>query len=257
METSPAQADSRDTGNVLPAEASVPAGTPALAGSTLVNQLPTACECARPAPAPPSLVFRPPSYVDRIDLAELFPNAQPLEVELGSGDGSFLIEWARRHPHHNFLGLERLLGRIRKLDRKGCRAGLTNLRGIQLEASYFMEYLLPPASVQALHVYFPDPWPKRKHRKHRLVNSHFTETAATVLAPGGTVFLRTDDADYFAQMESVFEANASFAVGETPLELAEVVTDFEREFNARGVTTLSAAYRLSGVDAAKLGEPDR
>ncbi len=198
-----------------------------------------------PAPALPSLIFRPPSYVDRIDLAQVFPKAQPLEVELGSGDGSFLIEWARRHPNHNFLGLERLLGRIRKLDRKGRRAGLTNLRGIQLEASYFMEYLLPADSVQVLHVYFPDPWPKRKHRKHRLVNSHFAETAATVLAPEGIVFLRTDDADYFAQMKSVFEANPSFATVGTPLELTEVVTDFEREFNARGVATLRAAYRLA------------
>jgi tRNA (guanine-N7-)-methyltransferase len=244
METSPTRADSRDAGKLLPAEASVPAGTPALAGSTLQNQLPTTRECARPAPAPPSLLFRPPSYVDRIDLAQLFPKAQPLEVELGSGDGSFLVEWARRHPEHNFLGLERLLGRIRKLDRKGHRAGLTNLRGIRLEASYFMEYLLPPASVQALHVYFPDPWPKRKHRKHRLVNSQFTETAVKILAPGGAVFLRTDDADYFAQMESVFEANPSFAAVETPPELAEVVTDFEREFNAHGVATLRATYRL-------------
>jgi tRNA (guanine-N7-)-methyltransferase len=97
--------------------------------------------------------------------------------------------------------------------------------------------------VQALHVYFPDPWPKRKHRKHRLVNSHFTGVAAKILAPGGVVFLRTDDADYFGQMTAVFEANPNFSVMETPAELSGVLTDFEREFQARGVSTLKAAYR--------------
>ena len=198
----------------------------------------------QPVTSPPSLIYRLPSYVERIDLAQLFPKAQPLEVELGSGDGSFLLEWARRHPEHNFIGVERLLGRIRKLDRKGLRAELSNLRGIRLEASYVMEYLLPRASVETLHVYFPDPWPKRKHRKHRLVNSHFTEVGATLLRPGGVVCLRTDDANYFAQITEVFEANPKFSVVETPAELGGVLTDFEREFQARGVGTLRAAYRL-------------
>lgn len=197
---------------------------------------------SKDAPPRRSLVYRPASYVQRLDLAELFPTAQPLEVELGSGDGSFLVEWARRHPESNFIGLERLLGRVRKLDRKGGRAGLTNLRVLRLEASYFLGYLLPPASVQALHLYFPDPWPKRKHRKNRLVNLEFTRLASQILAPGGAVYLRTDDADYFAQMKSVFGANPRFSLIETPNELQEALTDFERGFQARGVGTLRAAY---------------
>ena len=82
-------------------------------------------------------------------------------MELGCGDASFLVDYARRHPERNFIGVERLLGRLRKLDRKGRRAGLTNLRGVRIESSYFLEYLLPPHSVSALHVYFPDPWPNQ------------------------------------------------------------------------------------------------
>jgi len=189
------------------------------------------------------VIYRPQTYVERLDLSQLFPKVQPLEVELGSGDGSFLIEWCRKHPERNFIGVERLLGRMRKLERKGLRAGLTNLRGIRLEASYFIDYLVPISSAQALHVYFPDPWPKRKHRKHRLVNSHFTDVAAKILAENGVVFLRTDDADYFGQMTAVFGANPNFSVMETPAELGAVLTDFEREFQARGVSTLRAAYR--------------
>jgi tRNA (guanine-N7-)-methyltransferase len=147
------------------------------------------------------------------------------------------------HPERNFLGVERLQGRLRKLDRKGRRAGLVNMRGVRIESAYFVEYLLPPRSCAALHVYFPDPWPKRKHRKYRLVNARFPEIAGMALAPGGCVWLRTDDANYFAQMTEVFAAQSSFEPVETPAELSAVVTDFEREFNARGVPTLRAAYR--------------
>ena len=167
-----------------------------------------------------------------------------MEVELGSGDGSFLVEYSRQRPEINFLGVERLLGRVKKIDRKGRRLGLANLRGVRIEAGYFLEFLLPPASATALHVYFPDPWPKRKHRRHRLVNARFAELARSVLAPDGVVYLRTDHADYFAQMTGVFEASPHFRAVGTPAELSAVVTDFEREFNARGIATSRAAYQL-------------
>ena len=185
------------------------------------------------------------SILERLDLAEIFPAAQPLEVELGCGDASFLVEYARRLPGRNFIGIERLLGRLRKLDRKGRRAGLTNLRGLQIESSYFLQYLLPPRSASGLHIYFPDPWPKKRHRKNRLINESFPSLARAALEPGGAVYLRTDDEDYFAQMTDVFGTSAEFQKIETPAELAELLTDFEREFHARGIQTLRAAYRAA------------
>jgi tRNA (guanine-N7-)-methyltransferase len=136
-----------------------------------------------------------------------------------------------------------LLGRIRKLDRKGRRAGLANLRGVQIESSYFLQYLLPPRSASMLHIYFPDPWPKKRHHKYRLINESFPRLARAALAPGGTVYLRTDDRDYFAQMAEVFGASREFQRIETPAELAELTTDFEREFHARRIQTLRAAYQ--------------
>ena len=192
-----------------------------------------------------NLVVQLTSIVEPLDLEELFPVLQPLEVELGCGDASFLVEYARRHPERNFIGVERLLGRIRKLDRKGCRAGLTNLRGVQIESAYFLQYLLPPRAASALHVYFPDPWPKKKHHKHRLINEGFPRLAQGALAPGGVVFLRTDDRDYFSQMTEVFGTSKEFQKVETPSELLALPTDFEREFQARGVQTLRAAYQVS------------
>ena len=185
-----------------------------------------------------------PSIVERLDVARLFLRPQPLEVELGCGDASFLVEYARRNPVINFIGVERLLGRLQKLDRKGRRLGLANTRGVRIESSYFLQYLLPPHGATALHIYFPDPWPKKKHRKHRLINETFPALARGALAPGGTVFLRTDDADYFQQMNEVFDAVDFFEKTDTPAALSEITTDFERDFNARGIPTLRAAYKV-------------
>jgi len=191
-----------------------------------------------------SLIYRPASWVERMRLPELFEVNRPLEVELGSGDGSFLARWAKAFPDRNFLGVERLLGRLRKLDRKAQRVGLRNLRLLRIEAGYFLEFILPPASVHALHVYFPDPWPKRKHRKNRLIDERFPGLAAQVMVPRGTVYLRTDDENYFGQMREVFGAKTGFSLIETPSELTAVITDFERSFQARGIGTLRAAYRF-------------
>ena len=191
----------------------------------------------------PSLLYGLPSILQRIELTNIFPRAQPVEVELGSGDGSFLVEYAAQHPEHNFIGVERLLGRIRKMERKGLRSGLRNLLGVRIESSYFLEYLLPPNSATALHVYFPDPWPKRKHRRHRLINERFPTLAQQALVPGGMVYLRTDDENYFEQMLEVFAASPKFRPMPTPAELVQLRTDFEKDFEARGIKTLRAAYQ--------------
>lgn len=191
-----------------------------------------------------ALIHKFDSIVARLDLARIFPKEQPVELELGAGDGSFFVQYARLHPEHNFIGLERLLGRLRKIDKRSQRAGLQNVKLVRIEASYFLDYLLPEKSITALHIYFPDPWPKRKHRKNRLVNEQFTELARKVLLPGGVVHLRTDDLDYFEQMNQVFDANPAFEKFKTPEALLEVKTDFERTFHLRGVPTQAVSYRL-------------
>ncbi len=191
----------------------------------------------------PFLLVTLHSIVEPLVLSQFFSTSQPLEVELGCGDASFLVDLAQRHPEKNFIGVERLLGRITKLDRKGRRAALANLRGVRIESSYFLQYLLPPHSAHAIHVYFPDPWPKKRHHKNRLINERFPALAAAALVPGGKVYLRTDDPPYFAQMTEVFDAAKQFRISETPAELAGLLTDFEKEFSARGIKTLRAAYQ--------------
>ena len=183
---------------------------------------------------------------ERLRLEELFPKKQPIEVELGAGDGSFLVAYARAHPELNLIGVERLLGRLRKIGRKAHRAGVENIRALRLEAAYFVQYLLPAESVNGFHIYFPDPWPKRRHWKNRLLNESFTELLRTALVCEGVVHLRTDDEPYFTQMLDVFAKNPNFTKVQTSVELLAIETDFERGFRLRGVATKYASYRRRG-----------
>lgn len=203
-------------------------------------------EPAAAAPTlPESLVLRP-SILERLDFAAVFGREGPVELELGAGDGSFILRAAAAAPGRNWLAVERLLGRLRKIDRKGRRAGLANLRALRLEASYVLRWMVSPGSLAGLHVYFPDPWPKRRHWKRRLVNTEFTHWAAEALQTGGTVCVRTDDPPYFAQMTEVFDGNPRFARADEPPGLLEIITDFEEGFRREGRATHHAAWRRVG-----------
>ena len=185
------------------------------------------------------------SITEPLRLEELFPAVQPAELEIGCGDGGFLFLMAQQHPGRNFLGVERLLGRIRKLSKKGQRASLTNLRLLRLEGRYVMKYLLPEKAFEAIHVYFSDPWPKDRHARHRLVDDEFPQIAAHLLEQGGVVHLRTDDATYFKQMQTVFGTHGGYVEENTPAELAARVTEFEVEFNSQGKPTNRASWRVN------------
>ena len=115
----------------------------------------------------------PANCFQPLDLPAVYGRVAPLEIDLGCGDGSFLAALARESPEKNFLGIERLLGRVRSACRRIERAGLTNARVMRFEISYAVEHLLPPGSVTAFYLLFPDPWPKRRHAPRRLVTESF------------------------------------------------------------------------------------
>ena len=123
---------------------------------------------------------------------------------------------------------------------------MKNLRLLRAEAAYVLEHLLPPGTLDAIHVYFPDPWPKKRHHKNRLISEPFPPLSKRLLKAGGVVYLRTDDIDYFEQMLELFDGAAGFERTETPRPLKALVTDFEQEFNAQGIPTNHAAYRKNG-----------
>ncbi len=193
---------------------------------------------------PDALLHDFQSITEPLSLEDLFPLPQPFELEIGCGDGGFLFERAQAHPERNFLGIERLLGRVRKLSKKGLREGLTNLRLLRIEARYVLEYLLPEHAFEALHIYFPDPWPKDRHRRHRLINETFPPLARRILRQKGVIYLRTDDPVYFGQMQETFQDLKDFAVENTPGEIASITTEFEGQWLDQGRHIHRAAYRL-------------
>ena len=141
--------------------------------------------------------FVPADYFRRLDRAELHCGERPLEMDLGCGDGSFLMEMARHHPERDFIGVERLLGRARKVCRKITRGHLDNARVLRLDSRYVVEWLLPEVSVSRLHLLCPDPWPKVRHHRRRLVQVEFLDAVHTALIPGGEFLFMTDHEEYF------------------------------------------------------------
>lgn len=152
-----------------------------------------------------AIEFTPPSDAKSIDFAELFPRVAPVEVDLGCGDGAFLAALAQQFPERNYIGVERLFGRIRTACRRIARAGLTNARVTRLEIDAAVR-LLPAESVDAFYVMFPDPWPKRRHQGRRVVTTELLHGSARALRAGGTLRLSTDQREYFEHMQRVAEA---------------------------------------------------
>lgn len=130
-----------------------------------------------------------------------FGRRAPLEVEIGTGKARFLIESARRNPAHDFLGLELSLAYYRICRQRLERSGLTNVRVVRADGRRFVEEALPSACVRTFHVYFPDPWPKKRQRKRRLLDGVFLDVLASRLEPGGLLRIATDHAGYAAHVE--------------------------------------------------------
>ena len=151
-------------------------------------------QCSRP---PEPSEFMPADYFRRHSSADIFGNDHPLEIDLGCGDGSFLIEMAQHYPERNFLGVERLLGRVRGVCKRIQELGLSNVKVLRLESQYTLEYLLAPASVSRLHLLCPDPWPKARHHKRRLVQQEFLHVLQKTLSTDGEFLFKTDHQEYY------------------------------------------------------------
>lgn len=141
--------------------------------------------------------FVPRDFFVEQSLADLFEREAPTEIDLGCGDGSFLIQLAEQYPERNFLGVERLLGRVKKVSKKAYRAGLTNVKVLRLETLYTLEWLLPKCSFSRIHLICPDPWPKEKHHKNRLMQEPFFNAVHALLADDGEFLFRTDHDEYY------------------------------------------------------------
>jgi len=179
--------------------------------------------------------FVPPHYFRRLEARELLREGRPLEVDLGCGDGSFLRDLAAGHPERDFLGVERLLGRCKKVGKKIARAGLDNARILRLDSKYVVEWLLPPESVSRVHLLCPDPWPKVRHHRRRLVQVPFLGAVKAALEPDGEFLFMTDHEEYFLYACERIHESALFEI--LPWEedsFFHPKTDFQIQWEAEG-----------------------
>lgn len=132
-----------------------------------------------------------------LDWDRIFDRRGPVEVEIGCGKGRFLMERALAEPSRNLLGVDWGLPWLRRTARRLERSGVENVRLLRTNAKHLIRFLIPAKSLEILHVYFPDPWPKKRHHKRRLFDPPTTKAMEKILKPGGRLHVATDFGDYF------------------------------------------------------------
>jgi tRNA (guanine-N7-)-methyltransferase len=182
----------------------------------------------------------PADYSKPLDLHEIFGRVAPIEVDLGCGDGLFLAAMAEENPERDYLGIERSIGRVRGTCRKFAQRNLTNGRVLRAEIADTVQHLLSPASVDVFHLMFPDPWPKRRHHRRRLVTENFLRSIAGALSADGTFGIVTDHADYFDEIAGLLPHVPHLALESKGKAQLSATSTFEERFRDSG----AEIYRL-------------
>ena len=189
----------------------------------------------------------------RFDWEGLFGNPHPVEFEIGSGKGLFLANVAATKPTHNFLGIEVSRKYAEHAALRLAKRSLTNARIIHGEARAILERAIPDQGLAAVHVYFPDPWWKTRHRKRRLVDSWLLDQVERTLKPHGEIHFATDVSAYFTVIERLMETRARFHrvpwMSPVDPELsADGLTNFDRKYRAQGRSIHLARYVFTNGD---------
>jgi len=175
-----------------------------------------------------------------IELGSLFVRDAPLELEIGAGRGDFVIDRAAALPERNFLAVELAASIAQLMALRVARRGLANLRVVRMDARTLVNLMLPDRSLAACHIYFPDPWPKERHSKHRLFTAAFISTLSRKLASGAPLFIATDVRPYAEKIFAMAEA-AGMRAQPLPVPGANG-TGFARKFMAAGIAVYARAY---------------
>jgi tRNA (guanine-N7-)-methyltransferase len=176
--------------------------------------------------------------------SQLFPQDLPLEVEVGSGKGLFLNSAANQNPAHNFLGVEIAAKYARHAASKLAKNGYKNAVMLSGDAQRLFIEFLPDQSLVAVHVYFPDPWWKKRHHKRRVMNDRFLGEIYRTLTPGGSLHFWTDVRERYDEILELISAHTPF-VGplEVPERQAEHDLDYRTHFERRMRLTDQPVYR--------------
>ena len=197
----------------------------------------------------PSVALKAEYLDDKIDFVRIFGRRGPVHVEIGTGKGAFLLNEAKAQPDANFFGIERASRYYRyAVDRIG-RWGLKNVRIIRTDAAYFLTDFVPDGSVDCFHIYFPDPWPKKRHNKRRFFCPANMQQLLRALKTGGDLKIVTDQAEYFEVIKGLIETEGNTLeeiefVRPAGAEVGEWVgTNFERKYLKQDIPIYTLAVR--------------
>jgi tRNA (guanine-N7-)-methyltransferase len=171
----------------------------------------------------------------------------PIELEIGCGNGRFIAARATKNPDQPYLAVERMMERLRRCSRKatnGENGELKNLDFIRVEAGRFVRDLLPDHCVKAMYLFFPDPWPKRRHHKNRFFQREMCDVLNRIFVPGGIMYISTDHEEYFKEMYKYLSEDARFEEIAPLIRAEDEQTDFERLFLSKGDPIYHCAFQL-------------
>jgi tRNA (guanine-N7-)-methyltransferase len=184
-----------------------------------------------------------------LDLDQAFGRAAPKVLEIGFGMGEGTAAIARSHPQNDYLAVEVHTPGVGSLLRRIAESGIANVRVIQHDAVEVLTHMLAPACLDAVHVFFPDPWPKKRHHKRRLIQPEFSALAASRLKPGGILHVATDWEDYARHILAVLSAEPlleNTAEGFAPRPEYRPLTKFESRGMRLGHEVWDIVFRRVG-----------
>jgi len=179
---------------------------------------------------------------------EVFGNDRLVEIEVGSGKGRFLKESAQRNPDINYVGIERASKYFEKSCERLAKHNITTARLVYCDAPYFLYRCVADQSVSAFHIYFPDPWPKKRHRKRRIFNNSIwiSELVRTLNNKLGEIYIATDYKTYFWEIRELFDCHPSFEYHpDKSTETNYIPTSFEIKYRKQGLPIYRAVYAKS------------
>ena len=179
---------------------------------------------------------------------DVFGNDRLVEIEVGSGKGRFLKESAQRNPEVNYVGIERASKYFAKSCERLAKHDITTARLVYCDAPYFLYRHVAKQSVSAFHIYFPDPWPKKRHRKRRIFNNSIwiSELVRTLNNKSGKIYIATDYKTYFWEIQELFDCHPNFEYcPKKSTETNYIQTSFEIKYREQGHPIYRAVYAKS------------